>query len=114
MPPLSHPGHALASAQLDPLLRNHVHLVALALIGAGIGAGEAQIVRHMDPWALDVIARERLGGTLGHLVLRYLHALTPVQCRIIAQAQNRMEAEMDLHRRLQGRPASRLDVGGSR
>ncbi len=95
MPAISPRPCALEQAQLDPLVRNHMHIAALALAAAGQACGAAQLVRHLDPWALDSLAREHLHGALAALVLRYLGALTPTQCRLLVGARNRLELELE-------------------
>ncbi len=83
-----------ACAALDPLTRKHLVLVALALQAAGADADDAELVRHVDPLAMEALVQERLDGATGELLLRYLHALSAEQCRSLAQARNRLELEL--------------------
>ena len=86
-------GRPAARAALDPLVRRHLVVVALALQAAGCEATEPELLRHFDPCFLETLVHERLHGPTAELVLRYLHALTSVQCRCLVQARNRLELE---------------------
>jgi hypothetical protein len=95
MPGISH-RRALALAGHDPLVRRHLALVAFALEWSGSTADEHELVRHLDPFALESLAHDRLDTQTGALVLRYLGALDRAQCRALAGARNRLEAELGL------------------
>jgi hypothetical protein len=88
-------GHSAAGAALDPLARRHMVVVALALQAAGREATEPEVLGHFDPCFLETLVHERLYGPTAELVLRYLHALTPAQCRCLVRARNRLELEAD-------------------
>jgi len=87
-------GRALACAHLDPLVRNHVIIAALALQAAGCDIGEAELVRHVDPGSLELLVEERLYGQVGRLLRRYLAALSADQRRALVEAQLRLGAEL--------------------
>lgn len=87
-------GRTLACAALDPLVRRHVVVVALALQAASGDSTGTEVVHHFDPCVLETLVHERLDGPTAELVLRYLHALTPAQCRCLAAARNRLELEL--------------------
>ena len=86
-------GRIAACAALDPLTRRHMVVAALALQAAGCEATESEVLRHFDPYLLETLVHERLEGPTAELVLRYLHALTSVQCQCLARARNRLELE---------------------
>lgn len=88
---LSGPVHAYAVR--DPLVRKHLVLVALALQAAGRDTTDDELTRHVDPSALEALVHAALGGAAGELLLRYLRALTPDQCRSLVQARNLLELE---------------------
>jgi hypothetical protein len=87
-------GRAFACAALDPSAHRHLIVVALALHSAGSEATETEVVDHFDLCALEALVYDRLQGPTAELVLSYLHALTPAQCRSIGLARNRLELEL--------------------
>ena len=87
-------GPIRSTAECDPLVRRHLVLVALALHAAGRDADDAELVGHIDPRALEALVHTALGSATGELLLRYLRALTPEQCRILVRARNRLELEL--------------------
>lgn len=95
MPVLTQPRLRALSSR-DPLMRRHLALVEFALRWAGLPAGVPEVVRHLDPFALEALACDRLDTQTCALVLRYLRALDPEQCRSLALARNRFEAQAGL------------------
>ena len=93
--PVLTPRRALACAETDPLVRRHLVIAALSLQAAGVDPDEAELIRQLEPRELEAVVRERLWGHTAELVLRYLHALTPVQCRCLTKARNRLELELE-------------------
>jgi len=87
-------GRAFACASLDPLVRRHMVVVALSLHAAGSEATDDELLHHLDPCMLETLVHERLDGPTAELVFRYLHALSPTQCRCLAAARNRVELEL--------------------
>ena len=55
-------GRLAARAALDPLVRRHLVVVALALHAAGCEATEPELLRHFDPRFLETLVHERLHG----------------------------------------------------
>lgn len=91
---IRHRGGMFACAALDPLIRRHMVVVALALHATGSDATELELLHHLDPCVLETLVHERLCGPTAELVLRYLGALTTDQCRCLVAARNRLELEL--------------------
>lgn len=84
----------LRCAQLDPLVRRHLAMVACVLADAGMMCDPGRLLAHFDPASLERLARSEPSSDVAAFALRYLALLTPAHRVTLASARALLEAEL--------------------